>query len=397
MATIITDKAGLQNMSLNLAEDYVLGNDIDASGAAFTPVGTFGAEFTGTLDLAGYTISGLNMIVVGDECGLFGCTDGATISNGTLDGFAITGEIYVGALAGIMLNTVVSDIIVTNATIVGESWVGGVVGYADNSCTFDDCSVDGTVNSDSSGGAGLGGFVGLVEGTYTRCSANVTVTAATESEIGGFGGYCMDAVFDQSYALGDVVGDDFVGGFLGRIFGNNVVATADDCYARGNVTGNTNIGGFCSDESVWGTGAVTFTNCYHAGALAGLFVGGFIYSDSGRTTYVACFWDTEVSGESTSVGGTGKTTAQMNLIATFQAWDIALSSIDVNDGYPYLGWQEEESDTWLIYGLSPRTTAPVEDKITLETIRNVEMVAMGRFRVDKEGNAVYRSRYARNV
>ena len=46
---------------------------------------------------------------------------------------------------------------------------------------------------------------------------------------------------------------------------------------------------------------------------------------------------------------------------------------------------------------SPRQTVAIEDKITLETIRNIEMVARGRFRVGKEGNATYRSRYARNV
>jgi len=39
----------------------------------------------------------------------------------------------------------------------------------------------------------------------------------------------------------------------------------------------------------------------------------------------------------------------------------------------------------------------VEDKITLESIRNVEMAAGGRAFVDEEGNFVYKSRYARNA
>lgn len=46
---------------------------------------------------------------------------------------------------------------------------------------------------------------------------------------------------------------------------------------------------------------------------------------------------------------------------------------------------------------SPRTTIAIEEKITLEAIRNIEMSARGRFRLSKDGNAVYRSRYARNL
>lgn len=45
--------------------------------------------------------------------------------------------------------------------------------------------------------------------------------------------------------------------------------------------------------------------------------------------------------------------------------------------------------------VSPRETVAVQDKITLEAIRNIEMAAKGRFYVDEEGNAVYDSRFAR--
>ncbi len=45
---------------------------------------------------------------------------------------------------------------------------------------------------------------------------------------------------------------------------------------------------------------------------------------------------------------------------------------------------------------SPRDKRPVQDKVTLEAIRNIEVTAGGRFFIDREGRAVYRSRYARN-
>jgi hypothetical protein len=38
-----------------------------------------------------------------------------------------------------------------------------------------------------------------------------------------------------------------------------------------------------------------------------------------------CFWDKETSGQTTSAGGTGKTTAQMKTLSTFTeaSWDFA--------------------------------------------------------------------------
>jgi hypothetical protein len=64
------------------------------------------------------------------------------------------------------------------------------------------------------------------------------------------------------------------------------------------------------------------------------------------------FWDIETSGQSTSAGGTGKTTAEMKNLATFAGavWDIvAVDHGETNpaytwnivDGetYPFLGWQ----------------------------------------------------------
>jgi len=62
------------------------------------------------------------------------------------------------------------------------------------------------------------------------------------------------------------------------------------------------------------------------------------------------FWDTKTSGQATSAGGTGKTTAEMQDIATFSAWDIiTVTSGQTNpaytwnivDGgtYPFLSWE----------------------------------------------------------
>jgi hypothetical protein len=54
-------------------------------------------------------------------------------------------------------------------------------------------------------------------------------------------------------------------------------------------------------------------------------------------------------------------------------------------------------EEWGTAILSPRETKPVEDKVTLQLIREVEMSAGGgRFYIDKEGKARYESRFGRN-
>jgi hypothetical protein len=79
-------------------------------------------------------------------------------------------------------------------------------------------------------------------------------------------------------------------------------------------------------------------------------VGGLVgWNDA---TVSTSFWDTETSGQATSDGGTGKTTAEMQDTATFSGagWDIIAVALDeTNDAYtwnivddetyPFLSWQ----------------------------------------------------------
>ena len=77
---IIQDVTDLQNMNLDLAAHYVLGNDIDASetltwndGEGFVPIGNFvDGPFTGSIDGAGYTISNLYENITFDLGGYLG-------------------------------------------------------------------------------------------------------------------------------------------------------------------------------------------------------------------------------------------------------------------------------------------------------------------------------------
>ena len=97
-------------------------------------------------------------------------------------------------------------------------------------------------------------------------------------------------------------------------------------------------------------GAVS--NSYSTGSVTGNdYVGGLV----GFNGYavINSFWDIETSGQATSAGGTGKTTAQMQDISTFSGagWNIiAVANPDTRNlsyiwnivdkqTYPFLSWE----------------------------------------------------------
>ncbi len=85
----------------------------------------------------------------------------------------------------------------------------------------------------------------------------------------------------------------------------------------------------------------TVSGCYSTGSVlgggGGGYVGGLVgYNDDGGTVS-SSYWDVEASGQSSSAGGVGKTTAEMKQEATYTGWDFA-NVWDIVEGqsYPYL-------------------------------------------------------------
>ena len=424
----------LQNMNNDLAGDYWLSGNIAAAatsgwngGAGFIPVGAFGTEFTGTFDGKGYVITDLFIDRdATDNVGLFGYIDGATITDAVLTGVDITGDDYVGGCIGYAQNSTITGSS-TTGTVTGQKvasrYVGGFAGGLYNN-TVTSCHSTATVDGGTTDDR-MGGFVGadLGDNTYTSCYATGSVTG--DGILGGFAGQIYGgSTYTSCYATGDVIGDgDYIGGFGGG-YSTAGGTTFSQCYANGNVSsanGTWAVGGFIGDiDDTWtatdcyAMGDVTasnaqavggfvgfsdngtITNCFSKGAVIGdTDVGGFCGDNDGTIT--DCFWDTQTSGQAASDGGTGQTTAEMKRRRTFTdaGWDFAtIWSINgiTNNGYPWHFAMPPEP-----IPDSPRDTVAVEDKITLETIRNVEMAAGGRFYVNAEGKAVYKSRHARNA
>jgi hypothetical protein len=193
---LITTCAQLQEMSNDLAASYRLGSDIDCSdttswnsGAGFVPVGGLLAPFQGTLDGAGYTISGLTINRPStDYVGLFGRISGVGLSD-----------------AGVAQNFRFDDV-----SIIGQNYVGGVVGKNSGASIFE-VGITGEV----SGVTAVGGVVGSNVGFIMYVYSHATISGVSGSGTGGgLAGENSGFIF-RSYSTGIVPNGPGKGGVIG--------------------------------------------------------------------------------------------------------------------------------------------------------------------------------------
>ncbi|MDO9578363.1 MAG: T9SS type A sorting domain-containing protein [Candidatus Cloacimonadales bacterium] len=180
-----------------------------------------------------------------------------------------------------------------------------------------------------------GGLVGKNQGTISNSYITGSVSGGS-SGVGGIVGYHLYSNISNSYNTGSVSGGNAVGGLVG----NQNYGVISNSYSTGsvNVNGGSFIGGFVGMSTNG-----TVSNCYSSGSVSG----GLGFSGYNTSTISNSFWDTETSGQATSSGGTGKTTAEMKTQSTFTdaGWDFtvgtgiwAMSSIITYGGYPTLQW-----------------------------------------------------------
>jgi hypothetical protein len=376
----------LNNTRLNMSAYYVLNNsldnetaDYDGLGNDWVPIGNLSGPFEGSFEGGNRTITGLKIFRPDtDEAGLFGYIENGSISNLGLIDANVTGQHYVGALASSFWNASIINSY-SAGIVAGNYCVGGLLGTTGHSSSVVSNSFS---TADVTGNQMVGGFVGC---PYTGSIINSYSTGDITGNqmVGGFVGSSVWGNIISSYALGNVYGNGSIGGFVGYHEKGNI----EKSYATGNATGNISVGGFVG---LIGYSLATINNSYSTGSVAresgaetsfGGFVGlnyqrkilnsystgsvsgndnwnpadkGFAgtVDTGGSYEMPGNFWDMETSGQSSTAGNaTGKTTAQMNSLSTFLGvgWDIALSDEDLNNGYPYLGWQgNNESYAWLI-------------------------------------------------
>lgn len=181
----ITTCQQLQDIASDLGASYILKNNIDCSdtvnwnnGAGFAPIGDQATPFYGALDGDGYTISDLTINRPStDYVGLFGYVRGQAINPSNivqhfiLKDVSISGQNYVGAVAGITFRLDVKEIGITGE-VSGVSVVGGAVG--DNGYSVLNVYSHASIGGVPSSGVG-GGLVGENHGFTTDSYSTGTV------------------------------------------------------------------------------------------------------------------------------------------------------------------------------------------------------------------------------
>ena len=237
---------------------------------------------------------------------------------------------------------------ISHLTIKGKGYLGlfGSLEGGTRACEVRDLGVV-DVNIAGSG-HNIGGLVGSNWGTVTQCYSTGVVSG--DDSVGGLVGYNHGGL-SQSYSQTLVNGNERVGGLAGINAADltGMGGCVTNCYSTCMVSGHDYVGGLVGynyDASVW--------RCYSTAAVRGWWVGGLVGINTGDGMapgeIEASFWDTQTSGVTWGMDGTGKTTAEMQRAKTFldSGWDFAGETangtediwwIDEGKDYPRLWWE----------------------------------------------------------
>lgn len=282
----------------NNGENYRLSRDLSFKGSEYSPITAFAASLDGNnFTLSDITIneSGLintntgdiynlnldNIKVTGSSnAGILAAThnSGSIInchvknSNITTDGSPLNVGGLIGHSKSIIKNSSVTNTII-NGISKGEANVGGLIGkvettnsnitgsYVDNNTQI---SIEGG-NTDR-----IGGFIGSFwGGNIYGCYSNTSITSKVVAGIGGFIGLVQGPNTGQAksiktcYAIVNIdnqsAGNTNISDFIGLCFNANCTVSA--CYSLGSITGaTTTIYGFCGSKG--GNLTPTFNSCY---------------------------------------------------------------------------------------------------------------------------------------
>ena len=265
------------------------------TGEGWNPIGDKSNSFSSTFKGNNHTISNLMINRESSRIGLFAMMNSSALIDGVdLYKVNIKGNDYVGALVGknvggTIKNSSVSGDNNTTSTIIGTlKKVGGLVGINDN---------------------------------YTELNP-ITVTVG--KVINSFADVHVIGVRPDS-------GDN--GSSVGGLIGINK-GIISNSYASGNVSGNEDIGGLVGQNE-----GGEITNSYAAGTIAGTSsVGGLIGASYGTITH--SYWDKTTNGRERSTDDMGKTTEQLQSPTTatgiYSSWSEEIWDFGTNKQYPAL-------------------------------------------------------------
>ncbi|WP_443638849.1 stalk domain-containing protein, partial [Anaerotignum faecicola] len=178
----------------------------------WTPIGKSGLPFQGTFDGYGYQITNLKISNGGQYAGLFGYTEGAVIKNCNVTG-EINGYNHTGGIVGSAnVNTKIRNCSFQGNVEGNGEKRGGIVGHTSIGCDVSGCFVTGTVTGEKF----VGGIAGWGAGTIKNCYALANVTATGVSAGGIAGYYCSNFTIENCYYSGNVSAK-WAGGIAGYV------------------------------------------------------------------------------------------------------------------------------------------------------------------------------------
>jgi len=305
------------------------------------------------IDLSAYTGTSFNIIgsLYGSFRGVFD-GNGHTISNFS---YTSTDTNYVGLFERAR-SAQIKDLglIEPNIDAGTGNYVGSLIGWLRNG-TITGCYVEGGIVS---GNDNIGGLVGAhgeeVEPwgrpPFTISNCYSTSIVVGRDRVGGLVGSNNSGPIDNCYAMGSVWGVTLVGGLVGYNYEGRIT----NCYATGSVSGKGNVGGLVGQNGYyvnnWSISG-TIANCYSTGAVSGQSNTGGLVGLHAAGSVIGCFWDMQTSRQTSSNGGTGKTTAEMQMSVTFNDWvdccygkSKGVWTIDEGNDYPRLWWENAPGD-----------------------------------------------------
>jgi hypothetical protein len=297
----LSNLAWLQDVNNDTAwgDNYKQTENINASlsstwnsATGLSPIGTNSVPFSGLYNGQEYVIDSLYIVRSGtDYQGLFGYTS----SSAVIDSLGIT-----------------------NANVSGHDLVGALVGLNSAGASITKCYSTGKVHASF---GDCGGLVGENDGTIALSFSKCTVTGGSNYSMGGLVGYTPSGsgTISNCYTTGEVsVSCGGAGGLVGNHSGGAIV----NCYSVSKVSAPSAYGGL---------------------------IGGNYTADPVTNS----FFDTDST--SSSAAGTGESSSSLKTLSTFtnagwdfvlettngtnDYWDMDTTNESINNGYPFLHWQ----------------------------------------------------------
>ena len=264
-----------------------LTDDIDLGNQPWMPIGKDFYEFSGVFDGKGHVVEGLKVSNAADA-GLFGVAKGAAIKN-----------------------------LVVRGSVTGTDNAAGILAKAKSeACTIENCGNEATVTVTKSSGGYAGGILGSTSTNVqiARCynRSAVTSTGSTSSSRAG--------------------------GIVGYISGNGT-AKVNTCYNTGNITSDSYAAGVFAGYSF----SLTVSSCYNTGKIRSKNtsrIGAFATGDSNTAENSFYLADSIPTGAKTNDATPISDGAGLLDKLGADNWKTVRG---VNNGYPVLAWQTDET------------------------------------------------------